>query len=89
MEENAKKPEVLEDIEEKLNYCEKLVSSEVRLHVALLILEELLEEFKRIEDKYDEELIKVLSDRARLLYHRAKALLSLQEDRSAYRQFED
>ena len=81
----------LEDVEEQLHYCEKLVDSEIRLDVAVLILEELqnrVQKIKEILGREDERLT-VLADRIKLLYHRAKALLSMQDGGNAYRQFED
>ncbi|HIQ29975.1 MAG TPA: hypothetical protein EYH45_05365 [Candidatus Caldiarchaeum subterraneum] len=81
----------LEDLEEQLQYCEKLVASETRLDVAVLILEELQSKIQKIKESSGvvDERLTALADRVKLLYHRAKALLSLQEGRNAYRQFED
>jgi len=86
-----KEPEkVLKDIAEQLSYCDTLVSSEVRLDFAILMLEELQEELQKLEENMEnKEQIKALIDKAKILYHRAKTLLSLQESRSMNRQFED
>ncbi len=86
--------ERLREVEEQLSYCEKLVLAETRLQLATLLLEELLEKVQQMQESAGENSthLRALSEKIKLLYHRAKALLSLQEgtsNKSMYRTSED
>ncbi|MCS7135502.1 MAG: hypothetical protein RMJ14_01960 [Nitrososphaerota archaeon] len=74
----------LADIEEGIKFCQMCVESESRLDIVIEILQEIsskLEDFM-IKQKLTEsemELAKSLYQRARLLLHRAQAILSIRD----------
>lgn len=74
----------LADIEEEIKFCQMCVESESRLDLAIEILQEIsskLEDFM-IKQKLTEsemELAKSLYQKARLLLHRAQAILSMRD----------
>jgi hypothetical protein len=74
----------IREIEEDLRFCEQLLRKEVRMDLVKIILEDLMREVKSIaEEGLPEDLRERVSDiefRIRVLYHRANALLSLQEE---------
>lgn len=75
---------VLADIEEELKFCQMSVESESRLELVIEILQEVsskLEDFM-LRQKLTEsevELAKSLYQKARLLLHRAQAILSIRD----------
>ncbi|RLG07687.1 MAG: hypothetical protein DRN59_00745 [Thaumarchaeota archaeon] len=74
----------LQEIEKDLRFCENLLNKEARMELAKRILEELLNELRKIKvEELPAELRSRFSNmelRIRILYHRANALLSLQEE---------
>ncbi|MCD6592443.1 MAG: hypothetical protein J7K78_05480 [Thaumarchaeota archaeon] len=74
----------LQEIEKDLRFCENLLNKEARMELAKRILEELLNELRKIKvEGLPAELRSRFSNmelRIRILYHRANALLSLQEE---------
>ncbi len=74
----------LQEIEKDLRFCENLLNKEARMELAKRILEELLNELRKIKvEGLPAELRSKFSNmelRIRILYHRANALLSLQEE---------
>ena len=74
----------LQEIEKDLRFCENLLKKEARMELAKRILEELLNELRKIKvEGLPAELRSKFSNmelRIRILYHRANALLSLQEE---------
>ena len=78
----------IDKIQEDLRFCEKILNKEARIELAKRILEDLLKEVRSIpRDGLSEHLKAKLTDmemRIRILYHRANALLSLQEERGKY-----
>ena len=74
----------LREIEKDLRFCENLLNKEARMELAKRILEELLNELRKIKvEGLPAELRSKFSNmelRIRILYHRANALLSLQEE---------
>ena len=75
-------------IQEDLRFCEKILNKEARIELARRILEDLLKEIRSIpRSGLSAQLKAKLTDmetRIRVLYHRANALLSLQEERGKY-----
>jgi len=73
--------DVIADIEEQLSYCERLIASETRLQLATLILEELQDRIRQLStsEAVEQTQLRSVAEKAKLLYHRARALLSLQE----------
>ncbi|MEM0090411.1 MAG: hypothetical protein QXP86_02495 [Nitrososphaerota archaeon] len=75
---------VLADIEEELKFCQMSVESESRLELVVEILQEIsskLEDFM-LKQKLTEgemEQAKSLYQKARLLLHRAQAILSIRD----------
>lgn len=71
-------------IERDLRYCEDLLDREARMEFAKLILEELSREVRKLLPKNIPEALRgrlsSIELRIRILYHRANALLSLQEE---------
>ncbi len=74
----------IREIEEDLRFCEGLLSKEVRMNLAKRILEDLMRQIRKIPlNELSEALRSKVSSmelRIRILYHRANALLSLQEE---------
>ena len=74
----------IREIEEDLRFCEQLLQREARMELAKVMLEDLMKEVRRImEAGLPEALREKVSDmefKIRVLYHRANALLSLQEE---------
>lgn len=75
---------VLADIEEGLKFCQMSVESESRLELVVEILQEIsskLEDlmFKQKLTEGEMELAKSLYQKARLLLHRAQAILSIRD----------
>lgn len=72
------------EIEVDLRFCEKLLGKEARMDLAKRILEELMKQIRELPvEKLSEALKAKVLDmglRIRILYHRANALLSLQEE---------
>ena len=78
----------LKKIEEDLSFCEKMLNKEARIDLAKRMLEDLLRETRGLSSVNLPRPIKArLSDielKIRILYHRANALLSLQEEQGKY-----
>lgn len=74
----------IREIEEDLRFCEQLLRKEARMDLVKIILEDLIKEVRSlVESGLPEDLEERVSDiefRIRVLYHRANALLSLQEE---------
>ncbi|MCF3653356.1 MAG: hypothetical protein L2C94_004250 [Aigarchaeota archaeon] len=74
----------IREIEEDLRFCEQLLQKEARMELVKVMLEDLMKEVKSImEAGLPEGLRERVSDmefKIRVLYHRANALLSLQEE---------
>lgn len=74
----------IREVEEDLQFCEQLLRKEVRMDLVKIILEDLIKEVRSLaESDLPEDLKERVSDiefRIRVLYHRANALLSLQEE---------
>lgn len=74
------------EIEEDLQFCEQLLRKEARMDLVKRILEDLIKDVRKLEEAgLPENLRERVSDiefRIRILYHRANALLSLQEEGS-------
>ena len=72
------------EIEADLRFCEKLLRKEARMDLAKRILEELMKQIRELTVKElpGDLRAKVLDMglKIRILYHRANALLSLQEE---------
>jgi len=73
---------ILSEVEEQMLYCEKLIASETRLQLAALMLEEIQEKLHHVstDDAVEATYLRSVAERLKLLYHRAKALLALQEE---------
>jgi len=84
----AEVEERISKIQEDLRFCEKILNKEARIELARRILEDLLKEIRNIpRSGLSAQLKAKLTDmetRIRVLYHRANALLSLQEERGKY-----
>jgi hypothetical protein len=76
--------ERIREVEGDLRFCEQLLRKEARMELVKMILEDLIKEVKSIvEEGLPENLRERVLDiefRIRVLYHRANALLSLQEE---------
>lgn len=76
--------ERISELEEDLKFCENMLNREARIELARMILEDLMEESKSILTQDLPETLKTrvenLQMRIRVLYHRANALLSLQQE---------
>ena len=74
----------IREIEEDLRFCEQLLQKEARMELVKVMLEDLMKEVRSImEAGLPEALREKVSDmefKIRVLYHRANALLSLQEE---------
>lgn len=74
----------IREIEADLSFCEELLKKEARMNLAKRILEELMKQIREIPvEGLPEDLKTKVIDmglRIRILYHRANALLSLQEE---------
>jgi len=74
----------IREIEEDLRFCEQLLQREARMELVKVMLEDLMKEVRSImETGLPEGLGEKVSDiefKIRVLYHRANALLSLQEE---------
>lgn len=74
----------IREIEADLRFCEKLLGKEARMSLAKRILEELMKQVREIPvERLPEDLKTRVLDlglKIRILYHRASALLSLQEE---------
>jgi len=74
----------IREIEEDLRFCEQLLQREARMELVKVMLEDLMKEVRSImEAGLPETLREKVSDmefKIRVLYHRANALLSLQEE---------
>jgi len=74
----------IREIEEDLRFCEQLLQREARMELVKVMLEDLMKEVRSImEAGLPEALREKVSDmefKIRVLYHRANALLSLQEE---------
>ncbi|MEM3922047.1 MAG: hypothetical protein QXG25_04105 [Nitrososphaerota archaeon] len=74
----------IREIEEDLQFCEQLLRKEARMELVKIVLEDLIKEVRGLlESDLPENLKEKTSDiefRIRVLYHRANALLSLQEE---------
>ena len=74
----------IREIEEDLRFCEQLLQREARMELVKIMLEDLMKEVRSImEAGLPEDLREKVSDmefKIRVLYHRANALLSLQEE---------
>lgn len=74
----------IREIEEDLRFCEQLMRKEARMDLVKIILEDLIREVRSIVELGPPESLRGrISDiefRIRVLYHRANALLSLQEE---------
>lgn len=72
------------EIEVDLRFCEKLLGKEARMDLAKRILEELMKQIRELPVEELSEALKAkvldMGLRIRILYHRANALLSLQEE---------
>lgn len=81
--------ELLNKLKEDLEFCEESLRREIRVELAIKILNEVLYYFKRLskERLTVEQIAQAsrLSARARLLYHRAVALQALREKEAAER----
>lgn len=84
MGEEAVVEERMAELEEGLRFCESMLNKEARIELARRILEDLMEESKNILTQNLPEVLKKrienLQTRIRILYHRANALLSLQQE---------
>ncbi|MCS7132570.1 MAG: hypothetical protein N3F65_03205 [Nitrososphaeria archaeon] len=82
--EEAVLEERIAELEKDLRFCENMLNKEARIELARRILEDLMEESKSIPTQDFPEALKIrienLQMRIRILYHRANALLSLQQE---------
>lgn len=80
--------ERINKIQEDLKFCESILNREARIELARRILEDLSEEIQSIKrSELSEQLRAQLNEmetKIRILYHRANALLSLQEQREKH-----
>ena len=71
-------------IERDLKYCESLLNKEARMEFAKMVLEELSREVRKLLSRNIPEALRSrlssMELKIRILYHRANALLSLQEE---------
>ena len=74
----------IREVEEDLKFCEELLSKEARMNLAKRILEELMRQIRKIPlnelPESSRSKVSNMELRIRILYHRANALLSLQEE---------
>jgi predicted nuclease with TOPRIM domain len=77
----AESREILEEIEDEVSYCEKMLANETRLDLVIHILEEVQEKLKQLAISQSEagERVKKLEERVNILYHRAKTLYTMGE----------
>ncbi len=72
------------ELEEDLKFCENMLNKEARVELARRILEDLMKDVRKIPardlPKPLRTRIEDIQMRIRILYHRANALLSLQEE---------
>ena len=84
----AEVEERISKIQEDLRFCEKILNKEARIELARRILEDLLKEIRSIPRSGLSAQLKAkltsMETKIRVLYHRANALLSLQEERGKY-----
>ncbi len=77
----AESREILEEIEEEVGYCERMLACETRLELVIHILEEVREKIRALVESHAEasERLRSLDERVNILYHRAKTLQSMGE----------
>jgi len=72
------------ELEEDLKFCENMLNKEARIELARRILEDLMKDVKSIPTRNLPKPLKTkiadIQMKIRILYHRANALLSLQEE---------
>ena len=72
------------ELEEDLKFCENMLNKEARIELARRILEDLMKDVKNIPTRNLPKPLKTkiadIQMKIRILYHRANALLSLQEE---------
>lgn len=73
MEEESLITSLLED----LRFCEEYLKKEVRVDLVLRILEELMEKLDKLREVVE---VKEIEEKARILYHRAITLATLNEE---------
>lgn len=73
----VEREKIISKITEELNVCEEYLKKEVRLDLALRILEDLIDEIQEARKKNLS--LGEIEDRVRILYHRASTLVTLTE----------